>query len=525
MPLFQKKTNKKQGDKNVDFKDSPGSPKKIEVIDMFKDKWWRLNNLYYIIDKHGKKVKFKCNPLQTKFYNDLWHLNILLKARQFGGTTVTDIFFLDDCLFINNLEAGIIAHNRDDAQKIFRRKVKFPYDNLPDGLRKGRLLVTDSRQELAFNNGSVIYVATSIRSGTVQRLHISEHGKICRKYPDKAEEIKTGSLNAIHPGEIVVIESTAEGRHGDFFDFCQTAQNFQKEGKKLTKMDYKFHFFPWFWDTENTLLGEDVLITAEKQAYFEKINSTEIGFDGAVVTLTAGQKSWYIKKEAVLGEKMLQEFPSTVEEAFNATIRGAYFAPQMAKVRKEKRLTIVPYEPTLPVNTAWDLGIDDSTAIIFHQRHGIENRIIDYYEKDGEGLAHYVGKLREKGYLYGTHFLPHDVHVRDLSTGKTRLETLRKLMPGELIIPVPQIGLADGIESARNFLATCWVDAKNCDGLVNALDAYQREPDSTRGGFYDRPLHNWATHSADALRYLSLGFAPEFKKGNFSRRRRTAMSV
>ena len=104
---------------------SPEEKARIEVVNQFKDKWWRLNNLYYIIDKHGRKVKFHCNPLQTKFYNDLWYLNILLKARQFGGTTVTDIYFLDDCLFINNLEAGIIAHNRDDAQKIFRRKFKF----------------------------------------------------------------------------------------------------------------------------------------------------------------------------------------------------------------------------------------------------------------------------------------------------------------------------------------------------------------------------------------------------------------
>ena len=501
-------------------------PTRIKVINHFNDKMWRLNNLYYIIDKHGKKVKFHCNPLQAKFLSDLWYLNILLKARQFGGTTVTDIYFLDDCLFLNNLEAGIIAHNRDDAQKIFRRKVKFPYDNLPLGLRNARSLVTDSRQELAFNNGSVIYVATSIRSGTVQRLHISEHGKICRKYPDKAEEIKTGSLNAIHPGEIVVIESTAEGRHGDFFDFAQTARKLQQEGRKLTKMDYRFHFFPWFWDTENQLDPTDVVITAEMQEYFVKIEASEKGSDGLPVVLSPEQRAWYVKKQAILGEKMLQEYPSTPDEAFAATIVGAYYAVQMTKLRQQKRLAVVPYEPTLPVNTAWDLGVNDETAIIFHQRHGLENRIIDYYAKNDEALSHYVRIMKERSYVYGTHYLPHDVAVKSLSTGKSRLETLHKLMPGEKIQIVEKLGLADGIESCRNFLATCWIDNVKCDKLVDAIDAYQREPDEKRGGFYDRPLHNWASDPADALRYLSIGFDPEIKPpGAWQRKRRGAMVV
>lgn len=501
-------------------------PTRIKVIDHFSDKWWRLNNLYYIIDKHGKKIRFKCNPLQTKFLSDLWYLNILLKARQFGGTTVTDIYFLDDCLFIHNLEAGIIAHNRDDAQKIFRRKVKFPYDNLPLGLRNARSLVTDSRQELAFNNGSVIYVATSIRSGTVQRLHISEHGKICRKYPDKAEEIKTGSLNAIHPGEIVVIESTAEGRHGDFFDFAQTARKLKQEDKKLTKMDYRFHFFPWFWDTENVLNPEGVIICHEMQEYFDKIESIEQGSDDLPVVITPEQRAWYVKKQAILGEKMLQEYPSTPDEAFAATIIGAYYATQMTKLRQLKRLTVVPYEQTLPVNTAWDLGVNDETVIIFHQRHGMENRIIDYYAKNDEALAHYVRIMKEKGYIYGTHYLPHDIAVRSLSTGKSRLETLHKLMPGEKIQIVTKLDLADGIESCRNFLTTCWIDDTRCGKLVDALDAYQREPDDKRGGFYDRPLHNWASDPADAMRYLSIGFDPDVStKGQWQRKRRSAMVV
>jgi hypothetical protein len=335
----------------------------IELKERFENKWWRLNNLYWVIDWNGNKVRFKCNPLQEKFYNDLWHLNMLLKARQFGGTTFTDIYFLDDCLFINNIEAGIIAHNREDAQKIFRRKVKYPYDNLPDRLKEERRLTTDSRQELAFSNGSIIYVATSIRSGTVQRLHISEHGKICRRYPEKAEEIKTGSLNAIHPGQIVVIESTAEGRYGDFYDFCKRAQDNELAGKELTNMDFKFHFYPWFWDKKNVMNPKGVVLTADNKNYFSELESKGVkGPDGSPHKFTDAQKAWYVKKAEIMNSgdtnKMYQEFPSTPEEAFMATIQGAYFAKEMTQIRKNKQIRLVPYDPKLPVNTGWDWILD-----------------------------------------------------------------------------------------------------------------------------------------------------------------------
>ena len=126
--------------------------------------------------------------------------------------------------------------------------------------------------------------------------------------------------------------------------------------------------------------------------------------------------------------------------------------------------------------------------------------------------------------MYGTHYLPHDIAVKSLSTGKTRLETLKKLMPGEKIVVVEKLGLADGIESCRNFLTTCWIDETKCAPLIDALDAYQREPDDRHGGFKDMPMHNWASHSADGMRYLSVGFTPE-NRVRRKRQRRSAMTV
>ena len=181
---------------------------------------WRLNHLYNIVDKQGNKVIFKFNWAQEELYNDVWYCNIILKARQLGISTFICLLFLDRCLFNSNISAGIIAHTLEDSQQLFRR-VKFAYDNLPEEIKKIVSAENDTTNMLKFSNGSSLRVGTSLRSSTFQYLHISEFGKICAKYPDKAQEIITGSLNTVAPGQYVFIESTAEGRAGYFYDICK----------------------------------------------------------------------------------------------------------------------------------------------------------------------------------------------------------------------------------------------------------------------------------------------------------------
>lgn len=317
---------------------------RIELKERFENKYWRMNNLYWIIDKKGKRVLFRFNGQQDRLFDDFWYLNILLKARQFGGTTWIDIYFLDECIFNENVEAGIIAHNKDDAQKIFRRKVKFPYDNLLPAIKERIYPITDSRSELAFNNGSIIYVGTSMRSGTLQYLHISEHGKICKKYPEKAEEIKTGSLNAIDTGQIVVIESTAEGAYGDFYDFCQKAMEKKRRGDILTPMDYKFHFFAWFETEEYRLDPDGVEIDKAHVKYFDNVEKV------ARTSLDSAQRAWYVKKEEILGQKMKQEYPSTPEEAFEAGGQGLNF------YREHHVIEPLPVPDHAPLYFTFDYG-------------------------------------------------------------------------------------------------------------------------------------------------------------------------
>jgi len=473
---------------------------------------WRLNNLYWIKNDEGERIPFKMNWAQEWLFEHLWFLNIILKARQLGITTFFCIFNLD-CTIFEGLDVGLIAHTIDDAKKIFTTKVKYAWDNLPDVIKDRIDVDTETVRELKFKRDEVessIYVGTSLRSGTVQRLHISELSTIDQKYPQKSIEIKSGALNTVHPGQIVTIESTAKGQVGVFYDFCDVAIKAQKSGKALTSMDYKMFFFAWFQHPQYRLEG-DIVIPREMQEYFEELEP-KIG-----IKLTQEQKNWYYKKSLEQKDEMKREFPSTVEEAFLASIEGSYFGKQMDRVLEQKRITKVPWEPTLPVHTFWDLGTSkqrkDSTSIIFVQNIGLEIRIIDFYGNTGEGFLHYKKVLDSKPYVYGKHWAPHDIEVTELGTGKSRFEVAAKI--GINFSVVPNIGFLDGIEVARNTFNKCWFDEENTNQLVKALLAYRKKWDDNLGRFKDEPLKDWSSDPADAFRMMAVAQIDHRRLGEY----------
>src|SRR5829696_1679623 len=244
--------------------------------DQFLDPRWRLSNLYWITDKAGRAVPFVPNTAQLKFLDEVHTLNLILKARQLGFTTLCCLIYLDACLFTPHTRAGVIAHRLDDAKVIFRDKIRFPYDRLDDGLRSAVPAVQDSADQLTFGNNSSLRVSTSMRSGTLQLLHVSEFGKICAPYPDKAREIVTGALNTVEAGQFVVIESTAEGQEGPFYDMAQRARMRALSGAALTSLDYRFHFVPWWGDPGYALPDASVVIGAEDARYFEGLEAEGI---------------------------------------------------------------------------------------------------------------------------------------------------------------------------------------------------------------------------------------------------------
>lgn len=176
---------------------------KAALMHLLGDKWWRLNNLYMIENEQGELVRFQLRPAQAQLFRNMWYLNIILKARQIGFSTAIDIYLLDEALFNRNLKCGIIAQDRASAGEIFRTKIETPFDNLPSWLRS-HVVVTARRggssgRALFFKHGSSIQVATSFRSGTVQRLHVSEHGKICARIPRRRKKCEPGHLTHCIP--------------------------------------------------------------------------------------------------------------------------------------------------------------------------------------------------------------------------------------------------------------------------------------------------------------------------------------
>ena len=468
---------------------------KAELKKRLKDKDWRMNNLYFIKDKDGKQVKFKYNYAQKRFLEKKHNASIILKARQQGFTTLSCISFLDDCLFTKNLSAGIIAHNLEDATDFFENKIKFAYDNLPEDVRAMKPANNDSAGKLKFKNGSSIRVRTSFRSGTLQRLHISEFGKICAKTPDKAKEIVTGALNAIAKDQEIIIESTAEGKVGYFFEYCQRAQTIERTGQRLTEMDFKFNFFPWYESSEYRLDPEGVVIPERLKKYFQALK------DKHGIELDDWQRAWYFKKELTQNDDMMKEYPSFPDEAFAQAIEGAYYAKEFAwlEVQKPARITSVPWEPALKVHTVWDLGWDDSTAIWFFQiGPGGERRYIDYLEDSEKTIAWYVGKLKERPYTYGRTIVPHDVRVHNLETGNSREDTFRSLGVNDLVI-VPAMDPMTRVNAARLMLPKCWFDLAKCGDGLEALKQYRKAWDDKAGCWKDKPLHDWTSHAADSF--------------------------
>lgn len=208
--------------------------------------------------------------------------------------------------------------------------------------------------------------------------------------------------------------------------------------------------------------------------------------------------------DAARAEMTPEQYEQEFECSFEAAIAGAYYGQELAAAEREGRVRTVPVEPELPVHTAWDLGIGDSTAIWFWQAVAGEVRVVDHYEGHGQPLAHYVGVIKARGYRQGIDWLPHDARIRSLTDGKTRVETLVEL--GRQPRIVPQHKLGDGINAVRLVLPRCHFDSGRCRLGVEALKQYRAEYDEKLRTFKDNPRHDWASHSADAFRYLCLAW-------------------
>lgn len=502
----------------------------------WRDPWWRLNNLYWIVNKAGKPERFVPNDEQREFYENNWYRNLILKVRQLGFSTFEILLKLDQALFNGNFDGVVISDTRENAGLLFA-KLEFAYDRLPEALKEALPLKSrESRSMLEFEHGSRVRVGTSARGGTVQDLHVSEMGEIASKRPAIAAEIVSGAFESVplpdpatnEAGGRITVEATAKGADGEFYDLVMAALKRQLEGTPETPLDFRLHFFAWMGRREYRMDPATVLVSPDKHRYFDALQA-KLG-----MTIDPWERAWYVKKEETLKRKMKQEYPSTPQEAFEVAIEGAIYGDEMTFVREKGRICDIPLDPGHPVNTFWDLGTNNYTAIWLHQQIGFQNRFLRYYQNAGRGLGFYKQWLADwlaaqgtpsQPVRWGTHYVPHDADAamlgEDTRTKRTILgEGVNAL---KNIVVVPAISdLTVGIDLTRAALVKdCYFDKKGCDadGVVDdsqraektgvkALDAYRYEWDANNGRYKDSPLKNWATDGADAFRQFAQVLKP-----------------
>lgn len=376
------------------------------------------------------------------------------------------------------------------------KRIKFAYDQLPECLKALRGATVDSARELVFNNHSSLRVGTSMRGSTLQYLHISEFGKICAHYPDKAREIVTGSLNTIGSRQYVFIESTAEGKEGYFYDLCKQAESLKLSKKEITPLDYRFHFYPWF-ECSDYALKEFINIPREIEEYFTGIQQQGIN-------LSQDQKNWYYKKLLTQRDDMKREYPSTPDESFSSAIDGSFYAKWIREARFEGRIGSVPWDRDSRVSLAFDPGYLDHCAIVWFQCIGQEIHIIDYYENSREGLSHYLGVIKSKPYVYENFYGPHDIESHQFSTGLSTKEVGASLGIQFTTLKTLKLRLEDGVEAVRSLFPRFWIDEKNCSRLIKCIENYRKEFDPNYKVYKNKPIHDEYSHGADALRYAAI---------------------
>ena len=228
-------------------------------------------------------------------------------------------------------------------------------------------------------------------------------------------------------------------------------------------------------------------------------------------------KSWFLYKAKASETKIVdpEELKSALsvmgvakynqefECSFIGNIRGSIYGDLLGKLEDKKQVSSIPYNPAYPVHTAWDIGYSDSTSIIFFQQIGHAVNIIDYYENNNQAFPHYAQTLKEKDYVYGEHYAPHDIEVTEFSSGRSRREVAYQM--GVRFRVAPKVALEDGIHAVKMILERCYINVDNCSKLINALRHYHRKYNDKDRVYKLSVNHDWSSHAADALRTLAVG--------------------
>jgi len=471
---------------------------------------WRLHNIYYIVDRRSSKMLFTPRLAQQILLDNLHNKIIILKSRQMGITTFFTLLGLDQCIFNEHFKYALITQGKKESVEAFK-KILFAFAKIPPQIQEQVSRTNDSKDTVELSNGSSANVSVSTRSGTVNFLHISEYAITDYKSPKKREEIDTGALPSVAKDQMIVIESTNKGHQGQFYKRVTTAIPYQSD-MPIGRMDYKLFFFPWFIE-KDYFDDESCILTDNEIRYKDKVESY---YD---FKLQDNQWNWYFKTYRTQKDKMFEEFPSTKEEPFTSSVQGAFYEEEMIIATEQGRIGHFKYNPNLPVYFGWDLGMNDLTVIITGQWDAMANKwyIIDSFAGQDKGYEYYVKYLIDRPYNFKgcKNLLPHDIAVREQSTGEGRiLKLFNTVVPNAKgnytklsnLIQVPRIpNKISEIGLMRQEFEKFHIDESGCGSLVLALRNYRRVWYEDKKVYSDEAIHDVHSHYCDAFAQLVRG--------------------
>ena len=489
-----------------------------ELERALRDPCWRLSNLYSIRTRDGSIVKFRPRPQQQQIidliYRQVCRRIIILKARQLGFSTLLGVVCADRLCFGTGQQISLIDQTLEDARQKLRDITLVAYESLDPALKKklpitrsntGELAVKFTKHEEAKTNA--LFAGTHARGGANSFLWVSEWGVIQSTDLARSEEILTGALPSVGNGLAVIETTWRGGRQGHLWSLVKSALETPEAQKG--SLDWRVVFFPWqeepsYCDAVPRPLRE------ETQRYF----ADKPGF-------SPGQMSWYQRKRAEQGMFMLREYPTTIEECFQSPVEGAIYAAAIDKLRSEGAIKPWLVDNSALTHTAWDLGSPINTVCWYFQLGPMgEIRVIDCDLDLDIPPVERVARMLAKGYLFGSHFLPHDALATQKS-GRTFLNELKEAGLANCKAVPRTNDIWVGINKLREMLPRFSFRVPQCERGLEALSNYHTIRETSSGLAKDEPCHDWSSHAADSARLISEAQAA----GMLSRAGTTAGSV
>ncbi len=502
----------------------------LEMLELLASKFWRLNNLYYIVNKQGVKQLFNMNYAQLHLYHaHILHSRVIvLKSRQQGISTYELIDSFDDGIFRDDFTAGLMSQGKRESGILLQRS-KLLWKELAPQVKSflGLSPSKDNTEAIKFSNGSTLLIGVSFRSQTLQRLHISELGKIAAENPRRVEETFTGSLQALAAGNYATIESTAEGDNAFKEIWDKAIMLLEDKGLEgFGPKDFYPLFLSWADDPDCTLEKHQD-DTEESLRYFEEL-STEYGF-----MPTDAQKWWWISQIRELGAKIFQEYPFNAEEAFKASIDSAYWSVvwrdcgivitegQSGSRKLPDGSTLewyageYEYNSKLPLYCVQDLGVNDYNTILMFQRHRGKYRVVAEYWANNQAVMHYMGWIKRWCVSVGAGwrdlkvYLPHDATKRAQTDLKTVVDMYEEEGWDVEVLERTKDKLGDINQVRWAVEQQEVIMLESCQYARKTMSNYRREFDAKLEVWKNNPLHNEWSHMADSIIYMIQSDAPD----------------